>query len=130
MSTINKGLRADKMRKHMLDKALIKHTGGLYVGSTATVTYYASNTVTTSGKEITELFPTENNAGNVLCSQGDDATIAYTPLPNAGFADGSVSKGKTGSGAIVSRGDNKIYFAVEKNEDTGDIEITFTPTNN
>ena len=123
MSTIPKGLRADRMRAHMEDKGLISQTGSLYMGGTVPITLYTTNTTTTSCYQTVELVP--GSSGYVLCSQGSGQVLKYQELKEGSFAANIITKDKIGAGGIVSPNNDQYRLSVETIDN--DISITFTP---
>ncbi len=110
MSTIPTGLRADFMRKRIVDKATIKNIGSLYVGSGTNMDYGD-----VQGREINELPP--GSAGQILYSTSNG--IEYHTLTTNDFPDRTIGWNKLGSGAIFSNSLYAPFYFAVVSEGTG-----------
>lgn len=130
MATIPTGLRADYMRKRMEDKYTIQNTGGLYIGSSDTVTYVNNKTgsETISAYGTTELPP---GAEFTVLQVTDSATtpVNYNLITTDNIADNGIdstllTKGVIQKNSVVI----KKYLSFSGNSQTNTLTINFTDT--
>ena len=126
MSTIPNGLRADHMRARMEDKASILHVGGLYVGGLASVTYVNDEddpSADITAYETIELYPTINDIGLPLVSNGAGAIPSYRQIGASSLVNGTITKDKLSNGTIVNTGNTKKVLNIHEDPNNSDILV-------
>ena len=126
MSQIPAGLRADHMRERMEDKATIKHSGALYVGSKTPVTFIDDETGTRppiDAYETVELVPELVNMGLPLVSNGENEIPSYQPLGTIAIMDGAITSDKLGDGTVISDDPQQTRKRLSIHPKNGDSSI-------